>query len=57
MPVWLEQEEQDAFMKGIRNYNDIPDNIYGRSKQSAIKILQRYELLFELIQSKLVADI
>ncbi len=50
MPVWLEQEEQDAFMKAIRNYDDIPDNIYGRSKQSAIKIRQRYEILFELIQ-------
>ena len=50
MPVWLEQEEQDAFMKATRNYDDIPDNIYGRSKQSAIKIRQRYELMFELIQ-------
>lgn len=50
IPVWLEQEEQDAFMKAIRNYDDIPDNIYGRSKQSAIKIRRRYEILFELIQ-------
>ncbi|WP_305910360.1 tyrosine-type recombinase/integrase (plasmid) [Methylomarinum sp. Ch1-1] len=50
MPVWMEAEEQEAFMKAIRNYDDIPDNIYGRSKQSAIKIRQRYELLFELIQ-------
>ena len=50
MPVWLEQEEQDAFMKAMRNYDDIPDNIYGRGKQSAIKIRQRYEILFELIQ-------
>ena len=50
MPVWLETEEQDAFTKAVRNYDDIPDNIYGRSKPSAIKIRQRYELLFELIQ-------
>lgn len=50
MPVWMEAEEQEAFMKAVRNYDDIPDNIYGRSKQSSIKIRQRYELLFELIQ-------
>lgn len=50
IPVWLEQDEQDVFMKATRNYDDIPDNIYGRSRQSAIKIRQRYELLFELIQ-------
>ncbi len=50
MPVWLETEEQDAFTKAVLNYDDIPDNIYGRSKPSAIKIRQRYETLFELIQ-------
>jgi site-specific recombinase XerD len=50
MPIWLEPEEQAAFQKAVRNYDDIPDNIYGRSRQAAIKIRQRYELLFELIQ-------
>jgi site-specific recombinase XerD len=50
MPVWLETEEQDAFMRATRNYDDIPDNIFGRSRQSSIKVRQRYELLFELIQ-------
>ena len=50
IPVWLEQEEQTAFMQAACNYDDIPDNIFGRSKASSIKIRRRYELLFTLIQ-------
>jgi len=50
MPVWLEKEEQDKFMRAVRNYDDIPETIFGRSKTSSVKIRQRYELLFELIQ-------
>lgn len=50
MPVWLETEEQDALMKATRNYDDIPDNIFGRSREFSMKVRQRYELLFELIQ-------
>ncbi|MDF1583618.1 MAG: tyrosine-type recombinase/integrase [Methyloprofundus sp.] len=50
MPIWLENEEQTSFMKAMRNYDDIPETIFGRSKTSSIKIRQRYELLFELIQ-------
>ena len=50
IPVWLEQEEQDDFMKAARNYDDIPDTIFGRSRASSVKIRQRYELLFTLIQ-------
>lgn len=50
IPVWLESEEQDCFNRATRNYDDIPENVFGRSRQSAIKIRQRYELLFELIQ-------
>ncbi|MGZ8942803.1 MAG: tyrosine-type recombinase/integrase [Methylobacter sp.] len=50
IPVWLETEEQNALMKATRNYDDIPDNIFGRSRESALKVRQRYELLFELIQ-------
>lgn len=50
IPVWRETEEQNALMKATRNYGDIPDNIFGRSRASAMKVRQRYELLFELIQ-------
>jgi site-specific recombinase XerD len=50
IPVWLETEEQAALLKATRNYDDIPDNIFGRSRASALVIRQRYELLFELIQ-------
>ena len=50
IPVWLETEEQTALMKATRNYDDIPDNIFGRSRESSLKVRQRYELLFELIQ-------
>jgi site-specific recombinase XerC len=38
------------FSAWIRNYDDIPDNIFGRSRESSLKVRQRYELLFELIQ-------
>ena len=37
-------------MRAMRNYDDIPETIFGRSKTSSVKIRQRYELLFELIQ-------
>ncbi|SJM90431.1 tyrosine-type recombinase/integrase [Crenothrix polyspora] len=50
IPVWLETEEQAALLKATRNYDDIPDNIFGRSRASSLKIRQRYDLLFELIQ-------
>jgi len=50
IPVWLEVEEQNALNKATRNYDDIPDNVFGRSRESALKVRQRYELLFELIQ-------
>ncbi|MEC4749023.1 tyrosine-type recombinase/integrase [Methylomicrobium sp. Wu6] len=50
MPVWLEVEEQNALQKATRNHDDIPDNVFGRSRESALKVRQRYDLLFELIQ-------
>jgi site-specific recombinase XerD len=50
MPVWLETEEQAALMKATRNYDDIPDNVFGRSRAFSIGVRQRYELLFELFQ-------
>ncbi len=50
MPVWLELEEQEDFIKSMRNYDDIPDTVFGRSRASSVKIRQRYELLFTLIQ-------
>lgn len=50
IPIWLETEEQAALQKATRNYDDIPDNVFGRRRESSLKIRQRYELLFELIQ-------
>jgi integrase/recombinase XerD len=50
MPEWLEKEEQNDLQRAIRNYDDVPDNIFGRSRDSLLKVRQRYELLFELIQ-------
>ncbi len=50
MPIWLETEEQNALIKATRNYDDIPDNIFGRSRDSLLEVRRRYELLFELIQ-------
>jgi len=50
IPIWLEKEEQTQLQRAIRNHDDIPDNIFGRSKESLLKTRRRYELLFELIQ-------
>ena len=50
MPVWLETEEQAELMKATRDYSDIPENVYGRSRAFSIGVRQRYELLFELFQ-------
>jgi site-specific recombinase XerD len=50
IPVWLETEEQAALQKATRNYDDIPDNVFGRSREFSMAVRQRYELLFELIQ-------
>ncbi|MBS3954216.1 MAG: tyrosine-type recombinase/integrase [Methylomicrobium sp.] len=50
MPIWLETEEQDALQKATRNYDDIPDNVFGRSREFSMGVRRRYELLFELIQ-------
>jgi integrase/recombinase XerD len=46
----LETEEQTALTKATRNYDDITDNVFGRSREFSIGVRQRYELLFELIQ-------
>ena len=50
MPVWLEVEEQAELMRATRNYDDIPENVFGRSRAFSIGVRQRYELLFELFQ-------
>ena len=50
IPVWLEAEEQAALTKATRNYDDIPDNVFGRSRAFSMAVRQRYELLFELFQ-------
>jgi site-specific recombinase XerD len=50
IPVWLETEEQAALQKATRNYDDIPDNVFGRSRAFSMAVRQRYELLFELFQ-------
>ncbi len=50
MPVWLEVEEQAELMRATRNYDDIPENVFGRSREFSIGVRQRYELLFELFQ-------
>ena len=50
IPVWLETEEQSALTKATRNYDDIPENVFGRSRAFSMAVRQRYDLLFELFQ-------
>ncbi|MGH8658377.1 MAG: hypothetical protein ACREV4_07875 [Gammaproteobacteria bacterium] len=33
IPVWLEKEEQAALQKATRNVHDLPENIFGRTRE------------------------
>ncbi len=49
IPVWLEKEEQAALQKAIRNVDDLPENIFGRTREHIKDVRRRYDFLFGLI--------
>jgi integrase/recombinase XerD len=49
IPVWLEKEEQQAFQQAMRNVDDLPQNIFGRTREHIKGVRVRYDFLFALI--------
>jgi integrase/recombinase XerD len=49
IPVWLEKEEQQALQKATRNIDDLPKNIFGRTREHIKGVRVRYDFLFGLI--------
>jgi integrase/recombinase XerD len=46
--VWLEKEEQ-TLQKALRNTDDLPQNIFGRTREHIKGVRVRYDFLFGLI--------
>ena len=51
MPVWLEKDEQQRLQNAARNIDDLPDNIFGRTREHILDVRRRYDFLFGLIQN------
>src|SRR5918992_4620728 len=49
IPVWLEKEEQQTLQQAMRNIEDLPKNIFGRTREHIKGVRQRYDFLFALI--------
>jgi integrase/recombinase XerD len=49
IPVWLEKEGQQAFQQAMRNVDDLPQNIFGRTREHIKGVRIRYDFLFALI--------
>jgi integrase/recombinase XerD len=49
IPVWLEKEEQQTLQKALRNTDDLPKNIFGRTREHIKGVRVRYDFLFALI--------
>jgi len=51
IPVWLEVEEQKALQAAARNIDDLPENIFGKTRDHILETRRRYDFLFGLIQN------
>jgi integrase/recombinase XerD len=51
IPVWLEREEQERLQAAARNIDDLPENIFGRTREHILDVRRRYDFLFGLIQN------
>src|ERR671914_856352 len=49
IPVWLEKEEQVTLQKAMRNIDDLPKNIFGRTREHIKGVRIRHDFLFGLI--------
>ena len=51
IPVWLEREEQQRLKEAAHNIDDLPENIFGRTREHILVVRRRYDFLFGLIQN------
>ncbi len=51
MPVWLEKDEQERLQNASRNIDDLPENIFGKTRDHILDVRRRYDFLFGLIQN------
>ncbi len=51
IPVWLEKDEQQRLQEAARNIEDLPDNIFGKTREHILEVRRRYDFLFALIQN------
>jgi integrase/recombinase XerD len=49
IPIWLEKEEQEALRAATRRLDDLPENIFGRTREHIKGVRRRYDFLFGLI--------
>lgn len=49
IPIWLEKEEQRAFQAATQQVDDLPENIFGRTREHIKAVRRRYDFLFGLI--------
>jgi integrase/recombinase XerD len=47
--VWLEKKEQEALRAATRRVDDLPENIFGRTREHIKGVRRRYDFLFGLI--------
>ena len=47
--MWLEKEEQQTLQKALRNTDDLPQNIFGRTREHIKGVRVRHDFLFGLI--------
>jgi integrase/recombinase XerD len=51
MPVWLEKDEQERLQAASRAIDDLPENIFGRTRDHILEVRRRHDFLFSLIQN------
>ena len=51
IPVWLEKDEQRRLQEAARNIDDLPENIFGKTREHILDVRRRYDFLFGLIQN------
>jgi len=51
LPVWLERDEQERLQEAARDIDDLPENIFGRTREHILDVRRRYDFLFGLIQN------
>ncbi|MCP3868634.1 MAG: tyrosine-type recombinase/integrase [Gammaproteobacteria bacterium] len=51
IPVWLEKDEQARLQEAARNIDDLPENIFGKTRDHILDVRRRYDFLFGLIQN------